>query len=194
MMMEVDPPHPDGRQPAGDLSRPAGLTEEQAAALRHRLIKAVAGVCPAWLADQREDIVQNALIQLIRSLKKSEGDRQFSSIYLAKAAHGATVDEIRRRCRRKENPAEKDETVEQASSDRPGPERQTSARELGRGIQNCMAQMLRPRRLAVTLHLHGCTVRESATRLQWTYKRTESLLYRGLKDLRRCLARKGMTP
>jgi RNA polymerase sigma-70 factor (ECF subfamily) len=115
-------------------------------------------------------------------------------MYLAKAAHGATVDEIRRRCRRKENPAEKGEMVERARSDRPGPERQTAARELGRGIQECLARMLRPRRLAVTLHIHGCTVKECARRLRWSFKKTESLVYRGLKDLRHCLSMKGLSP
>jgi RNA polymerase sigma-70 factor (ECF subfamily) len=146
------------------------------------------------MRDQADDIAQNAMIQLLRMLEKSEGNPRFSSMYLAKAAHGATVDEIRRRCRRKENLGDDEGTVERASSRGPSPETESAARELGRGIQDCLAQMLRPRRVAVTLHIHGCTVKECARRLRWTFKKTESLVYRGLKDLRRCLSMKGMNP
>ena len=192
--MEPDIPHPGGDDSGGGGPDPPVLSDAQAEALRRRLIRAVAGVCPAWLHEQSEDIVQNAMIQLLRMLRKSEGNPRFSSMYLAKAAHGATVDEIRRRCRRKENVAGDDETVERATSSGPSPETESAARELGRGIQECLARMLRPRRLAVTLHIHGCTVKECARRLRWTFKKTESLVYRGLKDLRRCLSMKGMNP
>jgi RNA polymerase sigma-70 factor (ECF subfamily) len=54
--------------------------------------------------------------------------------------------------------------------------------------------MKRERRLAVILHLQGHSVREAARLLDWAFKRTENLVYRGLADLRACLQSKGMTP
>ena len=38
------------------------------------------------------------------------------------------------------------------------------------------------------------TTVETARRLGWTAKKAENLVYRGLKDLRRCLTARGMTP
>lgn len=46
----------------------------------------------------------------------------------------------------------------------------------------------------MTLYLHGWTVPEAAGQLRWNLKRTESLVYRGLGELRGCLGRKGLAP
>jgi len=76
--------------------------EESMALLLRRVSSAVRKSCPPYLANQAEDIAQNVLLQLLKKIKKNEGNPTFSSMYLLKAAHGATVDEIRRRSRRKE--------------------------------------------------------------------------------------------
>ena len=180
-------PAPDGAVPAHSIPSQGELRD-----LRRRLSVAVSRACPGWLAQDREDIVQNALVKLIDALGKSEGKREFSSIYLAKAAHGATVDEIRRRCRRKEDAPGEDQM--EARSEVANPERESSSREIGRGIQDCMHRLVRPRRLALMLYLQGCTVPETARRLGWDVKRADNLVYRGLRDLRQCLAEKGMKP
>mgnify|MGYP000163900637 CR=1 FL=1 len=64
--------------------------------LRRRLLTAVARTCPGWLRDEAEDIVQVILARLVDTLERSEYPREFSSMYLSKAARGAAVDEIRR--------------------------------------------------------------------------------------------------
>jgi RNA polymerase sigma factor (sigma-70 family) len=174
-------------------SRPP-LDETELEVLRSRLGAAVSGTCPAWLSHRAEDIVQNALLQLFKTIRRSETKREFSSIYLAKAAHGAVVDEIRRLCRRKEDPADDGSFMEHAVSHRADPEDESRAREIGRGIQDCLGRLVRPRQLAVMLYLQGCSVPEAARRLGWTTKRTSNLVYRGLENLRECLAEKGMTP
>ena len=75
---------------------------------------------------------------------------------------------------------------------RQDPERIAASREVGRGIQDCLSQMSRERRLAVTLYLQGHSVPEASRVLDWSAKRTENLVYRGLADLRECLTSKGM--
>jgi RNA polymerase sigma factor (sigma-70 family) len=168
--------------------------EEDVAALHRRLAAAVARVCPRWLADHADDITQNAIVQLLASRRSSGGNPGFSSMYLMKAAHGVVVDEIRRRCRRKESTADDPAALERVSSRAESPERASAAREIARGIVDCLTRLADARRLAVTLFLRGCTVPETARRLGWSPKRTEHLVYRALSDLRRCLGSKGMTP
>jgi RNA polymerase sigma-70 factor (ECF subfamily) len=167
-------------EPSGDLSR--------------RVAAAVRRHCPGWLSAQADDIVQNVLLKLLKSLKKSDGNRTFSSVYLEKSVSGAVVDEIRRACRRRENPMGNGAAMERAASSRAGPERDSASGEIARGILECLDRLVRPRKLAVTLYLHGCTVPEAARRLRWSVHKTESLVYRGLSDLRVCLSRKGLKP
>ena len=86
------------------------------------------------------------------------------------------------------------EIMNPARSGDPGPERRSAAREITDGIRECLAGLLKPRRLAVTLYLQGCSVPKAAMHLAWTLKKTENLTYRGLGDLRKCLSGKGLEP
>lgn len=183
---EAQPALLDGRarQPA----------EEECARLRAALARAVRRICPRWLAAQADDIVQAALLKVLAA----HDGRAVASAYLWRAAYTATVDEIRRRRRRREVPLE--ETVppdatpaaeRRAESD---PEGAVWAREIGRGLADCLHCLIEGRRLAVVLHLQGHSVPEAARILSWSDKRVENLVYRGLFDLRRCLTTKGLVP
>jgi RNA polymerase sigma-70 factor (ECF subfamily) len=141
-----------------------------------------------------DDIAQNVLLKLLRAIEKSEGKRTYSTVYLEKSAHGAVVDEIRRVYRRREESVDPQATLESAPAESGDPHRSSSAREIARGIFDCLGRMSPPRRLAVSLYLNGCTVPEAAAHLRWHLKRTESLVYRGLAELRNCLEAKGLKP
>jgi RNA polymerase sigma-70 factor (ECF subfamily) len=150
-------------------------------------------ICPAWLAARSDDIVQCALLRVLQIHERSEGDRPLAPSYLWRLAYSAVVDEIRRQRRLREVSMEA--TVADAAADRlPDPERAAQGREVGVAISNCLAGLIRARRLAVTLHLQGHTVPEDARFLGWSAKRAENLVYRGLADLRACLVGKGVWP
>lgn len=170
------------------------LSEEVVAELRVRLQRAVARACPGWFAGHREDIVQNALVNLMRGLEKSGRNPDLSSMYLMKAAHGAAVDEIRRWCRGRPMLALDGAGLERRPSREVDPERGGFSAQIARAIRDCLARLLRSRRLAVTLHLQGCTAPETSRRLGWSLGKTEKLVYRGLDDMRRCLRSKGVEP
>jgi RNA polymerase sigma-70 factor (ECF subfamily) len=142
-----------------------------------------------------DDLVQAAVIRVIRIVERQtgdgEGDPPFASSYLYKVAHSALVDEIRRVRRRRETDLD-DEGVAPVAVMRQDPERITASREIGRGIVECLSRMTRERRMAVTLYLQGHSVADAARVLEWPFKRTENLVYRGLADLRECLMAKGM--
>ena len=176
---------------AGPTDDPEGRELEQ---LRRRVTAAVRRHCPAWLAGHAEDIVQNTVLKLYKSMTGSDGKRTFSSVYVEKSVCGAVVDEIRRACRRKESPVDEPATMDRIATPDTTPERNAASREIARGILDCLARLIRPRRLAVTLYLYGCTVPEAAGRLGWPLRKTESLVYRGLADLRGCLGQKGLRP
>lgn len=183
----IEPAHLE-RQPQGS----SPIAEADLIALRAALARAVASVCPPWLAASAEDLVQVALLRVVDVCRRADGSTDFSTAYLRKAAYSALVDEIRRLKRRREVPLE-DESVDTThSTPAANPEQATSARQQGRAIRACLARLVRPRRLAVTLHLVGHSVPEAARLLSWSTKRAENLVYRGLADLRRCLEAAGM--
>jgi RNA polymerase sigma-70 factor (ECF subfamily) len=168
------------------------------ARLRTDLARAVARVCPGWLASQRDDLVQTAFIRVMqvieakaRSADEGEGIKALQASYLYKVAYSALVDEIRRVRRRRETGLE-DVTVEPI--ERSDPERTASSSEIAGAIRDCLSRLKEERRLAVTLYLQGHSVPSAARVLDWTAKRTENLVYRGLAELRQCLLSKGMRP
>lgn len=160
--------------------------------LRRRLSEAVYRVCPGWLSSHTEDIVQTAMLRVLDAAgKRGEGDPDLSSLYVEKAAYSATVDEIRRHRRRREA-AMAEHSIGEGAENQADPETLAASREIAVGIGHCLSGLASPRRLAVTLHLQGHSVSEVATLMRWRFKRAENLVYRGLADLRRCLATKGL--
>jgi RNA polymerase sigma-70 factor (ECF subfamily) len=135
------------------------------------------------------------VMHVVEAQADPDRDRSLATSYLYRVAHSALVDEIRRVRRRREEDLN-DEEIDARPLTRqgPDPERLAASHEVGRGIQECLSRMNRDRRLAVTLYLQGHTVPEAARVLDWSGKRTENLVYRGLADLRECLMAKGMRP
>ena len=175
---------------------PSSIQSIDYAKLRQDFVKAVARLCPQWLANQRDDLVQAAVMRVMQIVSRQANggdDPALAVSYLYKVAHSALVDEIRRANRRQETALD-DTAVDRVAIAFDDPERRTASREIGRGIQDCLTEMPRDRRLAVALYLQGHSVPEAARLLDWAPKRTENLVYRGLADLRECLMAKGIEP
>jgi len=162
------------------------------ATLRARLHERVLRYTPFWMKDEVDDIVQMAWLRLRETMEKNEGDRALASHYVARVAYCVTVDEIRRRRRRHEVPVgESEDTFRAEAID---PARAVGAREIGDAIESCLGRLLEGRRRAVALYLQGHSVPETGAFLGWSRKRADNMVFRGMADLRRCLAEKGITP
>jgi RNA polymerase sigma-70 factor (ECF subfamily) len=164
------------------------------AELRRQLTRAVRSICPAWLRDQVDDLVQTALVRLIEIRRREWGDRAFPPSYLYRTAYNAAVDEMRRAYRRHETALEGASLEGTESGTVQAPDRHLWALEIGRALTDCLVALERRRKLAVALYLDGCTVPELARALGWTEKVASHLVYRGVADLRECLGAKGVTP
>jgi RNA polymerase sigma-70 factor, ECF subfamily len=163
-------------------------------AMFRQLSRSIGRICPAWLADRRMDILQTAMLRTLEATRTGEPERGVPASYLWKAAYTATVDEIRRRRRERVEPLEGTALVwrePQASSD---PFRELSMHELGRAVDECLGQLGHRRHLVVGLHLMGHSVGEMKRITGWGEKKVRNLLCRGLADLRRHLAAKGIAP
>lgn len=171
------------------------IEESDFTALRGELERALRRICPAWLLDRREDLIQSALLRMLESWRRGEASgeksRDLASSYLWRVASSALIDEIRRLRRRRE--VELDEEVE-ATAFVEGPDLAEAAesREIGKALRQCLQGLVEARRLAVTLHLQGYKVPEAASLLDWDAKKVYNSVHRGLADLRECLKSRGI--
>jgi RNA polymerase sigma factor (sigma-70 family) len=161
--------------------------------IRRILERAVRRVCPSWLADQSEDLVQNASLRVVQKWKKTEEPAALGASYLWKVAHSAVMDEIRHRRRHREVEMDAPGSAETASA-APSPEQTSSTAELRRSIEAGVRKLKESRRSAVLLYLYGFSLEESARSLGWTTKRVDNQRYQGLAELRDYLKRRGLEP
>jgi len=163
------------------------------AELRARLSRAVQRICPAWLSGQSEDIVQEAMIRVMRIIASEGGERALQSSYLYRVAHSATIDEIRKRRRSREVALGEQQGAELTDATSPSPAQRAEAEQIKLALGDCLAELNADRRRAVVLYLQGHGVTEAARLLGFGHKRTENLVYRGLASLRDCLSGKGFS-
>jgi RNA polymerase sigma-70 factor (ECF subfamily) len=169
------------------------LLDEYGAFLRRAIVRC----CPTHLGLHRDEIEQDARIRLWQVLRRERNIKDPSS-YIYKIAATATIDAIRRVAARRESPialvepsgtddAELSRRVPQES-----PEDSAVRSELGRTIDEALAQLPDNRRRAVALHLQGFTSVEIGRLARWSEPKARNLTYRGLKDLRERLKAAGI--
>ncbi len=157
--------------------------------VREILVRCVSRVCPVWMRDELDDLVQMSVMRLLRSNVEVE----LTPAYLSRVAYSAVIDEIRRKKRRHELDATPSllERVEDAGV---GPEQHARADETVQLVLTCLEALVPARRRAVTLYLQGHTVPEIGGLLDWNRKKASNAVYRGLADLREHLAKRGCVP
>jgi len=121
-----------------------GQLDSEIRDLKRRVEAAVRRHCPRWLSARAEDIAQTVLTRLVDRVKKSEGGRTFSTMYLEKAAYGTVVDEIRRLGRRREEANGTGYVLDRAESREFGPDRRAMSSEIALGVRDCLVRLARP--------------------------------------------------
>lgn len=172
--------------PAGTPLSPADFE-----ALREILDRLVRKVCPAWLASERDDLVQSACLRIVRKCQGGEEEVTLASSYLWMVAHSTVMDEIRHRRRSREVAWEgaggKEPATEASSA-----ETRQAREELRDAIRLGIRTLEESRRQAVLLYLHGFSLEESARILGWNTKRVDNQRYHGLRQLRDYLTQRGL--
>ena len=161
-------------------------------AVRQTLGAAVMRICPDWLREQREDLVQTAMLRIVEQTQGVR-ERKLNATYIWRTAYTVTVDEIRRARWKMEAPLD-DNAAAGASASARDPESEVALLQMGEGVRECLQGLVPLRRHAVVLHFLGYAPRETAALLGAPAKRVYNLVQRGLEDLRSCLRAKGWSP
>jgi len=162
--------------------------------VRRRLAEAMAHVCPHWLAGDREDLVQAALVRIVALRGGRLDPSELASTYLWKTAHSVMLDEIRRARWKYERTSGSEHLGNGMPAPTQDPERDAVSREVATQIHACLQSLEPSRRRAVVLHLTGFGRHEISALLGKSVKQTDNLIHRGMRDLRACLERKGVRP
>ncbi len=160
--------------------------------LQEVLSRAVRSVCPTWMGERREDIVQNAIVRIVRKWNETEEPESLGASYLWRVAHSAVMDEIRHRRRHPEDAWEV--PPESPTAEEYSPERRSASADLSRAIGDGLRRLPEDRRRAVALFLLGHSLKETAAMLGWTTKRADNQRYQGLVALRCFLGEQGYEP
>jgi RNA polymerase sigma-70 factor (ECF subfamily) len=129
------------------------------------------------------EIEQDLRIRLWRALERQgENPGGIGASYVQDAAMSATIDLLRRR--RKEREQVSIDNVPELQDRRGAPDE----RDMIAVLDSALERLPADRRVAVRLHLDGRNRDEIAALTGWSEARTRNLLYRGLGDLRACLA------
>ena len=155
--------------------------------IRDVLVQCVSRVCPHWMRDELDDLVQMCVMRLLRS----KSDAELTPAYLSRVAYSAVIDEVRRKKRRHELDATPSMLARVEDDVAIGPEQQARADQTTELVLSCLEQLAPARRRALTLYLQGHTVPEIGALLEWDRKKASNAVYRGLKDLRKAMAERG---
>jgi RNA polymerase sigma-70 factor (ECF subfamily) len=161
--------------------------------LRAILVRVVKRICPAWMASERDDLVQNACLRIVKKISQTEESAALGTSYLWRVAHSVVMDEIRRRRRHPEVELNETIQVEQVSV-RFSPEGGEARSEMNAAIHAGLGQLNETRRWAVLLYLYGFSLKDSAGMLGWNAKRVDNQRYQGLGELRAYLKERGLEP
>ena len=174
------------------MDSPAQISEDFGR-LRRLLVQAITASCPRWLAEERDDMVQRALVRIVQIANRRAAGDGFSASYLNRVAFTVVADEISRWKRTHSYPIQVLPDGEPRATN-PNPEEGHRLQEFGWAIRRCLEGLHPTRRRAVTLMLLGHKNREIALLMKWDAKRAENLVTRGRADLRRCLEERGFRP
>lgn len=156
--------------------------------LQERLERVIRRLCPPWLRNDADDLVQAAQLKIFR---RGDPVDALEDGFLYRVGYSVMVDEIRRRKRRHEFTIDTLESPEPADPVEHDPERLAAGQEAGAAIHQCLSELPVDHRRAVVLRLQGHTVPEIAELLDIKPKTAENRVYRGMATLRAALGRRG---
>jgi RNA polymerase sigma factor (sigma-70 family) len=141
-----------------------------------------------------DDLLQEVRVRLWRAGEAGKQLQELGASYVYRTAMSATVDVLRwQRTRGADVTESLDDRSERLLAGPADPHAQVETSELVARIGAAVDTLPLARRAVVRMYLTGYGREEIAELLGWTEAKTRNLLYRGLDDLRRCLAEWGIT-
>ena len=150
------------------------------AAAQTGLRRALCRYCPGALHDELDDLQQLGSLRLLAAVRR--GQREFNASYLHRVARSVVIDRLRRG-----RPEDGSMWLEELAVSTRTPEDAATSAEVRRALDAALRSLSADRHTAVVLRLAGHSVPEIGRSQQWTTKRAENLVYRGMAEVRQRL-------
>ncbi len=138
----------------------------------------------------KDDLLQEIHIRIWKSLRGNNHDIQYFNAYLRKIVYSVFINEINR--------INKENEILEAGGPRLSPYEGTNGAGtagdayLKNALTASIDGLKESKQRVMKLRLQGFTLDEIAQLNRWTYRKTCGIFYRGVKDLKRNLAEKGI--
>lgn len=136
----------------------------------------------------RDDLLQEIRIRVWKSLRDNEHHIQYFNAYLRKIVYSVFINEINRVQRENELLQKSGARLNAAD----GGGRNANDAALKDILAASIDDLKESKQQVLKLRLEGFTLNEIARLNQWQYRKTCSIFYRGLKDLKRRLEERGV--
>jgi RNA polymerase sigma-70 factor (ECF subfamily) len=144
--------------------------------------------------EDAEDVAQDVFVEVHRSLNRFRGDARLST-WIYRIAVTKSLDFIRRKKRQKRFGriipifgGEEDKDVQIAAKDIPDPETTLEQKERNQILKQAVESLSENQRVAVTLNKYeGFSYKEIAEIMDTSVASVESLIFRGMKNLKKKL-------
>jgi DNA-directed RNA polymerase specialized sigma24 family protein len=139
---------------------------------------------------ESDDLLQETIIRLWKALENRDGKLEFLNSYVKKVVFSVYINEVNRIRREKQFVASAGgqgfcgQETARGRSDPPG--------LVGGAVMASLSALSETKRHIIRLHIEGFTLSEIAISNHWSFSKVRDNYYRGIEELRRRLARKGL--
>ncbi len=139
---------------------------------------------------ESDDLLQETLIRVWKALKNRDGKLEYINSYVKKVVFSVYINEVNRIRREKQLVAS---AGGQGFCDQEtGRGRLDPAGLIEGAIMASLSALSETKRRVIRLHIEGFTLSEIALSNHWSFSKVRDNYYRGIEELRRRLARKGL--
>ena len=139
----------------------------------------------------RDDLLQNIYVRIFKIFEKNDKKIRSFKSYISRIVDNAVIDAIK--SKRKETEVLKE--INQDLVDGQGHsfgKSQSQSDGLKEILLSSLDGLKDAQRYVISMHLSGMDLDEIAALRKWTFGKTKNLYYRGLRDLKKRLERKGV--
>jgi len=139
---------------------------------------------------ESDDLLQETIIRLWKALENRDGKLEFINSYVKKVVFSVYINEVNRIRREKQFVASAggqgfcDQETARGRPDPPG--------LIEGAVMASLSSLSETKRHIIRLHIEGFTLSEIAISNHWSFSKVRDNYYRGIEELRRRLARKGL--
>ncbi len=143
-------------------------------------------------AIEQDDLLQSIYVKIYKIFEKNERKISFVRSYINRIVDSVVIEAIKKSRRETRTLKELNHNV-LASQSQAHEKSQVQSQDIKEILSSSLAELEESRRQVIRLFLSGMELEEISRLQKWSVPKTSSLFYRGLKDLKKKLEKRGIS-